>query len=70
MTDHATTLMLFRAEVAAIPELEHRTEQASRKLKTIGTHYIGRLASMGLPRPLALEILNEIVNDLTTTKGA
>ena len=69
MKDHATTLILFRAEVAAIPGLEHRTEQASRKLKTIGTHYIERLAQLGLPRPLALDLLNEVVNDLTTTKG-
>ncbi len=68
--DHATALMLFRAEAAAIPGLQHRTEQAGRKLKTLGIQYIERLASLGLSRPEALQLLNSVVNDLTTTKGA
>jgi hypothetical protein len=69
MTDHATALMLFRTEAAAIPGLQHRTDEAGRQLKALGIQYIERLARLGLSRPLALELLNEVVNDLTTTKG-
>ena len=70
MKDHASTLMLFRTEAAAIPGLQHRTEQAGRQLKALGIQYIERLSRLGLSRPLALELLNDVVNDLTTTKGA